>query len=69
MKVCVQLSDPHKRNRIGPGDLVMRKYEIKIPNFVRAGLVVERDRNSFLTVMWGAKVEYMWDEYDLIRIE
>ena len=47
----------------------MRKYEIKIPNFVRAGLVVERDRNSFLTVMWGAKVEYMWDEYDLIRIE
>lgn len=65
----MQLNKSPERNRIGPGDLVMRKYEIKVPNFVRSGLVIERDRNSFLTVSWGGKVEYMWDEYDLVRIE
>lgn len=65
----MQLCKPASRNRIEPGDLVMRKYEIKIPNFVKVGLVIERDRNSFLTVMWGGKVEYMWDDYDLMRIE
>lgn len=65
----MQLNNPPECNRIGPGDLVMRRYEIKVPNFVRMGLVIERDRNSFLTVLWGGKVEYMWDEYDLVRIE
>lgn len=65
----MQLNNPPECNRIRPGDLVMRRYEIKVPNFVRMGLVIERDRNSFLTVLWGGKVEYMWDEYDLVRIE
>ena len=51
------------------GDLVVRKYEIKIPNFVKAGLVMERDRNGFLTIAWGGKIEYMWDDYDLMRLE
>ncbi len=66
---CVQLDKPPERNRLEPGDLVVRKYEIKIPNFVKAGLVIERDRNGFLTVSWGNKIEYMWDDYDLMRLE
>ncbi len=66
---CVHLDKPPERNRIEPGDLVVRKYEIKMPNFVKAGFVLERDRNGFLTVSWGNKIEYMWDDYDLMRLE
>jgi len=65
----VQLSNRPADNKIEPGDLVVRKYEIKIPNFVKAGFVIERDRNGFLTVSWGNKIEYMWDDYDLMRLE
>jgi len=63
------LNKPEERNLIKPGDLVVRKYEITIPNFVKAGLVIERDRNGFLTVAWGGKIEHMWDDYDLMRLE
>lgn len=65
----MQLNKPEERNLIEPGDLVVRKYEIAIPNFVKAGLVLERDRNGFLTVAWGDKIEHMWDDYDLMRLE
>ena len=65
----MQLSNRPADNKIEPGDLVVRKYEIKIPNFVKAGFVIERDRNGFLTVSWGNKIEYMWDDYDLMRLE
>jgi hypothetical protein len=65
----VHLNKLPDRNRIEVGDLVVRKYEIKIPNFVKAGLVIERDRNGYLSVSWGNKIEYMWDEYDLMRLE
>ncbi len=65
----MNLSKPSSRNNIEPGDLVVRKYEIKIPNFVKTGFVIERDRNGFLTVSWGNKIEYMWDDYDLTRLE
>jgi hypothetical protein len=65
----VQLDKPPERNRLEPGDLVVRKYEIKMTNFVKAGFVLERDRNGFLTVSWGNKIEYMWDDYDLMRLE
>lgn len=64
----VQLSKPADRNRIELGDLVVRKYEIKIPNFVKVGLVIERDRNGFLSISWGDKIEHMWDDYDLMRL-
>ncbi len=65
----VQLNKPADRNRIEVGDLVVRKYEIKIPNFVKVGLVIERDRNGFLSIFWGGKIECMWDDYDLMRLE
>jgi len=65
----VQLSKPASRSRIKPGDLVMRKYTVNIPGITCAGFVIERDRTGFLTVMWGRKVEYMWDDYDLMRVE
>jgi hypothetical protein len=63
------LSNLAARSRIEPGDLVMRKYTVNIPDIVCIGLVIERDKNSFLTVMWGRKIEYMWDDYDLMRVE
>ncbi len=69
MKVCVQLSKPAAQSRIEPGELVMRKYTLNIPDMVKVGFVIERDRNGYLTVAWGRKVEYMWDDYDLMRIE
>jgi hypothetical protein len=47
----------------------MRKYTVNIPGIVCIGLVIERDKNGFLTVMWGRKIEYMWDDYDLMRLE
>jgi hypothetical protein len=47
----------------------MRKYTLNIPDMVKVGFVIERDRNGYLTVAWGRKVEYMWDDYDLMRIE
>ena len=68
-ELYVQLNKPPERNRIEVGDLVVRKYEIKIPNFVKAGLVIERDRNGFLSISWGGKIECMWDDYDLMRLE
>lgn len=54
---------------IKPGDLVMRKYEIKLSNIPRTGLVIDRDTNGYLVIMWGHNVEYMWDDYDVMRIE
>ena len=65
----MQLSKPASRNRIDPGDLVSRKYTVNFPGVILTGLVIERDRNGFLTVSWGGKVEHMWDDYDLMRIE
>jgi len=47
----------------------MRKYTVNIPGITCAGFVIERDRNGYLTVAWGRKVEYMWDDYDLMRVE
>jgi hypothetical protein len=54
---------------IEPGDLVSRKYSINLKEYPQAGLVIERDNNGFLTVSWAGKVEYMWDDYDLVRLE
>jgi hypothetical protein len=65
----VHLNKLPDRSRIEVGDLVVRKYEIKISNLVKAGIVIERDRNGYLSVSWGNKIEYMWDEYDLMRLE
>lgn len=32
-------------------------------------MVLERDNNGFLRILWGTKVEDMWDDYDLLRVE
>jgi hypothetical protein len=57
--------------KIQPGDLVRRKYHITIQNwsYFDLGLVVERDNNGFLNVLWGSKIESLWDEYDLMKVE
>jgi len=54
------------RTNIQPGDLVARKYHIRGTHPM--GVVIERDRNGFLDVLWGSRVEHMWDDYDLMRI-
>ncbi len=54
------------RTNIQPGDLVMRKYHIRGAHPM--GIVVERDRNGFLDILWGSRIEHMWDDYDLTRI-
>ena len=54
------------RTNIQSGDLVVRKYHIRGRHPV--GVVVDRDRNGFLDVLWGSQVEHMWDDYDLMRI-
>ena len=54
--------------QIEPGDIVMRSYPLG-PAYPKIGLVVERENNGYLTVMWGGgKVEQMWDDQDLRRI-
>ena len=65
----VILSKPVPRDRIDPGDLVSRKYPINITGYTQVGLVLERDNNGFLAIAWGDKVEHMWDDYDLMRLE
>jgi len=64
-----QLNNFAKSDRLEPGDLVSRKYPINLKGYTLAGLVIERDRNGFLTIAWGNTIEYMWDDYDLARIE
>ena len=55
--------------KIEAGDIVMRSYPLG-PAYPTIGLVVERDNNGYLTVMWGGvKVEHMWDDQDLHRID
>jgi len=57
--------------RINPGDLVRRKYHISRPDWkwVDLGLVMSRDSNGYLDILWGSKLESMWDDYDLMRVE
>jgi hypothetical protein len=55
------------RTNIQPGDLVARKYHIRGTHPM--GVIIERDRNGFLDVLWGSRVEHMWDDYDLTRID
>ncbi len=55
------------RTNIQPGDLVARKYHIRGTHPM--GVVVDRDRNGYLDVLWGSQVEHMWDDYDLTRID
>lgn len=66
---CVQLSKHDSGNQIKSGDLVSRKYPINVKGYTQLGLVLERDKNGFLSVAWGNKVEHMWDDYDLARVE
>jgi|694.fasta_scaffold19527_6 hypothetical protein len=55
--------------RLTVGDIVMRTYPLG-PSYPRVGLIIDRDNNGYLTVMWGGgKVEHMWDDQDLIRID
>lgn len=54
---------------IGVGDLVKRRYDLRLEHVRTFGVVLERDRNGFLTVIWGEKVEHMWDDYDLVRVD
>lgn len=67
--LSVQLNKPDSRNRIEPGDLVSRNYPILVKGYTQTGLVLERDNNGFLIIAWGSKIENMWDDYDLMRIE
>jgi hypothetical protein len=30
---------------------------------------MNRDNNGYLDILWGSKLESMWDEYDLVRVE
>lgn len=57
--------------KINPGDLVRRKYHISRTDWkwVDLGLVMNRDNNGYLDILWGSKLESMWDEYDLVRVE
>jgi hypothetical protein len=60
--------------KISSGDLVRRKYHISqekldLLGLKGLGLVLERDNNGFLSIVWGDKIEYMWDDYDLVRVE
>lgn len=52
---------------IRPGDLVMRSYQLRIQHSTY-GLVQRRDPNGYLTIMWGSKVEEMWDAGDLTLV-
>ena len=65
MKARVPSMMPTRTN-IQPGDLVARKYHIRGTHPM--GVIIERDRNGFLDVLWGSRVEHMWDDYDLMRI-
>ena len=60
--------------KISSGDLVRRKYHISqekldLLGLKGLGLVLERDNNGFLSIVWGDKLECMWDDYDLVRVE
>jgi len=50
---------------------VRRKYHISRPDWkwVDLGLVMSRDNNGYLDILWGSKLESMWDDYDLMRVE
>lgn len=66
---CPEKTGFDEKSKIQPGDLVMRKYEIKMWGINLIGHVVERDGNGFLSVQWGTKLEHMWDEYDLEQLK
>lgn len=57
--------------KISSGDLVRRRYYITEPHrpWAEFGVVVHRDNNGFLDILWGSKIEHMWDDYDLMRVE
>lgn len=59
------------RSNIQVGDLVRKKYHISRPDWRRTeiGVVVDRDNNGMLDILWGSKLEHMWDDYDLMRVE
>ncbi len=65
----VSVAQGNRSGRLEVGDLVTRRYELSIRLETKLGVVVERDRNGFLDVLWGSKVEHMWDDYDLMRVE
>ena len=50
--------------RANPGDLVERNYPLRIQH-CSVGLVHSRDTNGYLSIMWGSKMEHMWDDGDL----
>jgi hypothetical protein len=58
-----------KRPQLLVGDLVKRRYDILVPGAHKVGMIIDRDRNGFLDVLWGSKVECMWDDYDLTKLE
>lgn len=55
------------RHRMKAGDVVTRAYQLSIFHNL-LGLVIGRDNCGYLTVIWGDKVEHMWDDNDLIVI-
>ena len=52
---------------IRPGDLVTRNYQLRIFHCFY-GMVCSRDKNGFLTIMWGSKIEDLWDPGDLTLV-
>ena len=47
-----------------------RKYHISRPDWkwTDVGIVIERDNNGYFDVLWGSKIEGMWDDYDLMKV-
>lgn len=52
---------------IRPGDLVIRNYQLRI-HHCTYGLVLGREPNGYLSIMWGSKLEDMWDPGDLTLV-
>jgi hypothetical protein len=50
--------------KINVGDIVTRAYPLSIYHNL-LGFVVDRDNNDYLSIMWGSKLEHMWDDGDL----
>jgi len=59
------------RSNIQIGDLVRRNYHVIRADWIwsEIGIVVDRDSNGLLDILWGKRLEHMWDDYDLIKIE
>lgn len=64
----MQLSVDRPRSRITPGDLVQRTYHLSVAHH-HLGIVISRDGCGFLDVLWGQKVEHMWDDFDLDLVD